>query len=40
MNKGTTMHDWAEREVELVISSLKKSIKEDDDFKYLFIMTL
>jgi len=34
MNKGTTMHDWAEREVELVISSLKKSIKEDDDFKY------
>jgi len=34
MNKGRTMSDWAEREVEIVISSLKKSIKEDDDFKY------
>lgn len=34
MNKGTSMSDWAEREVEIVLENLKKSIKESDDFKY------
>lgn len=34
MNKGKTMTDWAEREVEIVLNNLKKSIKESDDFKY------
>ena len=34
MNRGTTMTDWAEREVEIFLENLKKSIKEDDDFKY------
>lgn len=34
MNKGKSMTDWAEREVEIVIDNLKKSIIEDDDFRY------